>query len=206
MSSFPGAETPRAADLASSIIGRDPSLPLQQDERRLLERLLGEPAALPQTFWAALIDRMVVELPHQIPIYQLQGFQQFSATSATILTGESTTSGTYTNLATTGPEITGLSKGKYLIFFGAGACNTGNTLGWQAAMSLSINSAAASENDRCMAAHQASSSAGTVSISRTVEKTLSQESNTVTCKYRLAFGGTAFFEYRWLIVQRIGNA
>lgn len=80
MSQFVPAGVPKTAapsqatDLASSIISRDPSLPLQQDERKLLDRLLGEPSALPQAFWAAILDKMLTDLPSQIPIDQLQGW------------------------------------------------------------------------------------------------------------------------------------
>jgi len=78
MSEFLPEHVPKTAapDLAQQIISRDPSLPLQNDERQLLNRLLSEPAALPQVFWAALLDKMLVELPQQMLIDQLQGFDR----------------------------------------------------------------------------------------------------------------------------------
>src|SRR3990172_3710227 len=119
MSQFlPGNIPKTASDSLQQIIARDPPLPLQQDEQQLINRLLGNPGALPAAFWAAVIDRVIVDAPSQIPVSQLQGWSQNAPKSATTIdANQSTTSTTYTNLTTIGPELTGLSDGQYLVFF-----------------------------------------------------------------------------------------
>lgn len=65
----------RLPDLATQIVHRDPQLPLQNDERKLLSRLLGEPGALPQPFWESLLDRILTDGVSRLPIGQLQGYR-----------------------------------------------------------------------------------------------------------------------------------
>ncbi len=137
--------------------------------------------------------------PPAIPITSILGFTQFTASSSTVVTSESTTSTSYTDLTTTGPEVTGLSDGQYIVFFGANSSN--NTAGASALVSVSINGAAASDNDFA-------GMAGTdqMSVCKAVPKTLSAGgNNSVRLKYR-AGSNTASFARRWLVVLRYGNA
>ena len=200
MSQFlPGNVPKSASDSLQQIIARDPALPLQQDEQQLINRLLGNPGALPAAFWAAVIDRVVVDAPSQIPVSQLQGFSQFRATAAPdILTEQTTPSTSYTNLATTGPEITGLSDGQFLVLFGYTGFAPAGT---GSVMSVSVNGAAASDNDWAT-----QDNASNASTSRIVLKTLAGSgSNTITAKYRSKFAGTSTYSKRWLIALRTGN-
>ena len=200
MSQFlPGNIPKTASDSLQQIIARDPALPLQQDEQQLINRLLGSPSALPSAFWAALIDRVVVDAPSQIPFSQLQGASQFVVKFATpIFTQESTTSVTYTDLATTGPQLTGLSDGRYLVMFGCQVANIG--AGEAASMSIDTNGNGAVDADSCViepATH--------ATIMRAVSKDLNTGgNNTFTCKYRVN-AGTGDFLRRWLVVQRYAN-
>lgn len=193
----------RATDLAQQIVNRDPSLPLQPEERQLVSRLLSDPSALPQAFWAALIDRVIVDAPAQIPVAQLQGFSQFNATHSFIFTLETRTSSTFGDLATVGPRITGLSDGKYVFYFGCAAWVATAGTGKEALMDIQINSAAVDGNDACV-----SEVAQPVSIAIAVTKTIKTGgNNSVTAKYASLDNVTqASFARRWLVAQRIGNA
>lgn len=140
-------------------------------------------------------------LPPLYPISQVTGFTQYTAVTAPfIFTDESTTSSTYGNLATTGPTLSGLADGKYVIHFGAASYIAAG--GTEAGMSIQVNSAAVSDNDACI-----SQVGSFVSISTTVAKSLSNNgSNSITAKYRsLNNVNAAHFARRWLIAQRYSN-
>ena len=205
MSQFLPSNVPRTAapDLARAIISRDPASPLQTDERQLLARLFSDPSALPQTFWASVIDRVVVDAPSQIPIVQLQGFSQFTATPVTIVVSEATTSTSYTDLATVGPTVSGLSDGKYVLFFSCRVTKPASDGGGR--VSLSLNGAAPSDDDMAILA-DSSAVAQDTTISRAVQKTLQTEgSNSVTMQYKSITGTSISFALRSLIVLRYAN-
>lgn len=137
----------------------------------------------------------------EIPISQISGFSGFTAQAATpVITSEGTTSTTFTNLATTGPELTGLADGQYVFIFGCSSVNSGAAT---AQMSLSYNGAAPSGSDS--ADNSVNVFSGTA---RAVTKTLSNGgNNTVTCKYMSSSGAsTATFYNRWLVGIKFANA
>lgn len=134
-----------------------------------------------------------------VSISQIQGFAQSQAQTAdNILTQESTASTSYANLATTGPELTGLPDGQYIVFFGANMFSTTA----EPSMSIQVNSTAASDDDRVVtgagtAAHQ----------SRACTKTLNADgNNTITVKYKSNTGGSCTFFNRWLFALKFANA
>lgn len=135
-----------------------------------------------------------------VPITQVLGFSQFTAQTATsVFTPESTTSTTYTDLATAGPTLSGLPDGKYVFFYGSAAKVTGAE---EAGMAIQVNSDAVNDtNDACVGqanAYQAMSIA--------VTKTLSTGgNNTVTAKYHSLAGASVTFARRWLIAIRYAN-
>lgn len=132
------------------------------------------------------------------PISQVFGFTQFTANTASTAASESTSSTSYTDLATTGPFLSGLADGNYLIVFGTVGSmgdTTNNFL-----VSPQINSAAASDTDFTLGFGTAGMSAA-----RAVTKALSNNgSNTITLKYRVT-GGTGTFTKRWLVALKYGN-
>ena len=138
--------------------------------------------------------------PPAIGISNILGFSQFTAEGASpVITQETTTSGTYTDLATVGPTITGLSDGQYVILFGSLASTS--VAGTAAIMSVQLNSATASDNDLAQ-----SQSTNPTSIARGIVKTLANSgNNTITAKYRTDGTHTGTFSNRWLVALKFAN-
>lgn len=136
--------------------------------------------------------------PPAIPVSQIVGFNQFTFQPApTIDTDESTTSTTFTDLATVGPTLGELSDGKYAIFFGAQGQPTSPSAG---VMSVQVNSTAAIDADSVVF-----TPGGNMSVSRMILKTFTGGNTTLTAKYRSSGGDLARFQKRWLIVVRYSN-
>ena len=137
-----------------------------------------------------------------VPVSQIVGFQQFTVQAASpvgVETNETTTSTSYTDLTTVGPQLTGLSDGKYLVMFGAVA--KGNAAGNSAYMSPSVNSATPADGDSA----KTDISSGFVGVSRALTVTLSGGNNSIAMKYKTQSAGTAGFQTRWLLVLRYAN-
>ena len=177
---------------------RGPEAYLDPDERKFWQRGLGFPEDFPPRFKSWLVDFIAVNIP-QIPISQIVGFSQFTANQVQVVTSETTTSLTYTNLATDGPTISGLSKGTYLLLFGG---IIENSVGSHAFISVSVNGATPVEADAASA--EPISTTADFNLSRAVTKSLDAASNTVKLQYRVG-AGTGTFYNRWLVVLRIGN-
>ena len=127
----------------------------------------------------------------QIPVSQLSGFTGFTAQVAVIATDEGTSSLTYTDLATVGPQLSGLPGGQYLLIYGATMRETGaeNAI----SVSLQVNSTTAEDSDRALKTGLLDQS-----VSRATTKELSSSNNTITLKYRVD-GGTGNASARWLV-------
>jgi hypothetical protein len=136
-----------------------------------------------------------------IPISQILGFSQFVLKYATVDAGEATTSTTFTDLATVGPSLTGLSNGTYAVLFGCWGQSTDATQ--PARMSISVNGVAAAAGDGI----QIPSSAAQMSSMRLIQETLSSGgNNSIAAKYCVAGGvNTATFAHRWIAALRVAN-
>lgn len=135
-----------------------------------------------------------------LPVSSIQGYARDAPQQAFTPAGESTSSTTYTDLATVGPEITNLSAGRYLAIFG---CIYDSASGSDGFMSPSVNGAVPIDND---AAYAKASVANRYNIVRGLIVTLSgSNTNTITMKYRVS-GTTNSFENRWLVLTRVSNA
>lgn len=182
----------------------DPTQVPQDEMRVFLQGLLANPNLLPESFLGFLVDYLAINQP-MIPVELIQGYSRNKAQTAEVTTAETTNSTTFTDLATAGPSITGLSSGIYMITFGASSGMSSGTVTNSHLMSVSLNGAAASDTD---SAFWNSFSAGgnqRIPGSRSIVKTLDAASNSIVCKYRVT-GDTYEWKYRWLIAQRIGNA
>lgn len=137
-----------------------------------------------------------------LPISQVVGFQQFTAEAATrINTSENTTSGTYADLATVGPSITGLADGKYVLFFGAAVASAG--AGSVPFMGISVNGDTPSDVEATQGSDTTFGTAGSTAIIRTLSN---GGNNTLTAKYKSSDGATSCaFNRRWLIALRYAN-
>jgi hypothetical protein len=137
-----------------------------------------------------------------VPIGQVIGFSQYVARAASpVVPTEGTTSAAYTNLATTGPELTDLPDGQYLILFGAGINSTGTpTNGF---MGVKVNSTEADDDDAC---HGFIPNTTAAPGARAITKTLDGGgSNTLLARYRSDGSNTVQFRRRWLVAVKYAN-
>ena len=137
--------------------------------------------------------------PPAIPVTQIVGFNQFTVKSATnINTAETTASVSYVDLATTGPSLTELPDGQYLVLFGCASSNTTDT----SLMSISINGASVT-SDTDPGSCESSGGLNT-SVMSFFTTTLSAGSNSLVAKYRVTAGTGTFF-YRRLLAIKFSN-
>ena len=109
----------------------------------------------------------------------------------------------YAYLATVGPELTGLSRGTYLVQYRCQASVTESLA--QAYMSVSINGATAIDADSVT--FLTSGLTFTNNLTRALVLDLTDNENTLTCKYKRIGDGTtvATFFSSWLIALRVAN-
>lgn len=142
--------------------------------------------------------------PQLLALEQRAGFLGLEVFPATaIATSETTTSTTFADLpaGTVGPSLSVLPDGRYWIMFGASASN--NTAAAGLRMSLSINAAAATDNDGWVAA---GTDAGGYSrgLAVTLSAAAAGGTNSLVAKYRVG-AGTGSFALRWLVAFRYAN-
>jgi hypothetical protein len=160
-----------------------------------LSKIVGK-GFLAKDFLGYMVDYLALNQP-LVPIGQVVGFSQHTAQAATyIATGEATTSATFTNLATVGPQLTDLPDGQYVVFFGASAV-TGADSG---RMSIKFGTAEATDTDAIVWV----ASGLTIPGARAAAVTLSENANTITARYR-SNGASVSFSNRWLIAIRHAN-
>lgn len=145
-----------------------------------------------------LAERITME-GLQIPVSQLSGFTQFTAQAApTIDTEESTTSPSFTDLATVGPKLTGLPDGQYVILWGCYAYIT--VAGQAARMGVEVNTTDPGAGMSCFTTLTTN-----IFFSRAATTTLSNAgNNSLTARYSAALG-TATFGQRWLIALKFAD-
>lgn len=137
--------------------------------------------------------------PPAIPVTQILGFSQFTAASAPYIgTTETTTSLSFSDLATVGPTISGLSDGQYIIMFGAAASAAS---GDEADMGIQINGANVDPTQTVVTL----STSFTPAAMAVVTRLSGGGNNTIVAKYLSLKGGTASFGRRWMIALRFSN-
>lgn len=184
----------------------DPRAPIGEEltegEMKLLKKLLSNWLLIPDAFKVAAAD--YVSQNSLLPISQVQGFTQFVAQSDKILDGTNatTTSTTYTDLSTVGPQLTGLAAGQYLFFYGfTGGGTTGGLITYA---SLSFNGGSPSASDFAEVFSGPGPSVGSYSVMGLTPKTLTGSNNTVKMQYKTS-GGTSSYANCWLTSLRVGN-
>jgi hypothetical protein len=126
-----------------------------------------------------------------------------ASATATVATGQTTTSGTYTDLATAGPAVTLTTGTKALVIISTELLNsTGSGVSASFAISGATTLAANDANRLTLGGSSASVSIK-ASIAILVD-TLTAGSNTFTMKYRTG-GGTATFTNRFICVIDLGS-
>lgn len=116
---------------------------------------------------------------------------------AEVQTAESTSSTSYTNLATTGPSITVPLEGDYVVSTGCAVANGGAVLG--AFMSYAIGASAAADADGCFA--QVATPGFDTSVSRARLKTGLAASTALVAKYKNSGAAAIQYTYRWMRVE-----
>ena len=186
--------------------------PITDADRELAKRIL-RPELFNEALMSYIVDYAAVNtLP--IPVSMIEGYGLQAPYYNVVNTSETTTSTTYADLATSGPTLTkgfsaastsdtqALSDGVYLIIYGfTGYCNNANN---QAYMSLSLNSAAASDAD---AVYMTGTGANIPSsyCRATVQTLRNGNQNTGQAKYRVT-AGTGTYVSRFVIAFRITTA
>lgn len=179
---------------------KGPDAFLSRDEETFLTRMLSYPESFPPKFKSWLTEYLAVNM-QPIPRSQVQGLSQFGITAATpVLTAETTTSTTYTDLATAGPTITGLSDGQYLLFYTAAMFNSA---GASSAMNVRLNSTDPTNDDNAALSNAGANGVSVISLS--VADLRNSNNNTVTAKYRVNSASTGTFFYRRMFALKIGN-
>ena len=178
--------------------------PMVERDRELARRLL-KPINIPADFLAYIVDYLAVNIP-QIPIGQVIGFEKYKGTTTTviqatpILVEETTTSTTFTDLATGGPTLTALDKGQYVILYGALMKNSVGDL-QAASIAPQVNAIAPTDPDDILSTR----TTNRVGVAKGLYKNITTSANTIKMKYRTHSGSTGTFDDRWLIALRIGN-
>ena len=163
---------------------------------RVFAAAANRPDLIPQTFLAYFVDYIQTS-NIQIAVSQITG-QTLSLTPAgSVTAAQSITATAYGDLGTVGPELTGLTSGRYALLYGAQASISATVD--EALMSIAINGGAPSDNDAAVTANTNLASIFALSL-----QTLTAQSNTIESKYRVT-GGTGTFGQRQLIAIRYAN-
>jgi hypothetical protein len=176
---------------------------IRQIIREEIRTYLQDPLGFPEEY-KGWLPEWIGQAGIDIPIGQVIGYSQnLPQNATTIATAESIVSGSaFKDLATVGPELTGLADGQYQISWGAVFDHGG---GGNNYMGVKVNATEAVDDDSIFW----NLAAGTfVPGARTIVKTLDAGgNNTITCRYKSAAGeAAARFRYRWMTATRIANA
>jgi hypothetical protein len=187
--------------LSDSSNPRDPEVEeLSPFEKDLMDKLFSNPRLWPDTAKVWIAD--YVSQNSLLPISQVQGFTQFVAQTDKILTAQTTTSTSYADLTTAGPEVTGLSAGQYLFLYGFTGGGVGS--GIISYASPSFNGDTPSSDDLIEVFSGPGPSFGSYSVMGSTLKTLTENNNSAKLQYQTS-SGTSSFEKRWLTALRVGN-
>lgn len=130
-----------------------------------------------------------------VGVNQVLGFSQFTPFVSEVATEELTSSTSYTDLATAGPTLTGLSDGSYVVFFGASMTAPAAQTSY---MTVYANGADATNPIETQVGTNAS-------LSRGFTVRLVDSNNTLQAKYKVSGGANGSFRYRWLIAIKYEN-
>jgi hypothetical protein len=138
-----------------------------------------------------------------VPTWAAPAGAAITSATNTVATSESTSSGSYTDLTTSGPAVTITTGTKALVIVSAKISTVNDN---ESLMSYAVSGAStvAASDDNALAFQRASSS-GTFSMrtARASIATLTAGSNTFTAKYRAA-GDTSTYSNRTIIVINLG--
>lgn len=194
-----GQQPSTTVDLSSGAPASDSTQADVALMQRVLAAAANNPNLIPGGFMAYMLDWIQTQRL-SIPIGQVFGFTRFAAKTSVETGSVSTASSTYVTLG--GPNITGLSAGKYLMFWGAAA--VGNLGVSNATMALSTNTVVAPATDNQIVAITSDSSFTSIMAADTI--TLVDGENVIGIEYVSSDGAsTVSFQQRFIIALRYAN-
>lgn len=169
---------------------------MAESEREQIQNVLRHPIDFPQEFKDWVSDYLALNMP-KITVSQVYGFRVESYKEAKVTTEESTSSTSYTDLTTTGPKISNLVDGLYLVIVGFLPRHTGAQT--DAFMSFSPDGASAVDSDAASANHPGSAMKVSLVDFR---NPVPVHQHTLQAKYRVA-SNTHFFARRFIIALKV---
>ncbi len=176
---------------------------MTEEDRKLLSKVLSKPLQFPENFKGWLSDYIATNIP-KLPISHIYGFKLEGVRIApTITTFESTSSATFGNLATVGPQLTGVADGLYLVFYGAKTFTTDFALGTFSRMGIEVNGAAITSDNRIEQPQR-----GGIGESMSfMVRASNDHNNTFIAKYASDTAGEQVsFEKRWLVLFKVTDS
>lgn len=176
---------------------------LSKEDRDRISQRLGAPIHFPPEFKTWLLDYIAVNIP-VLPISHFLGYVSTKAYSNLVETVENTDSGSYTDMATVGPQLS-LPRGRYLLLYGATLAAVSSPGANAGKMSPSINGGAASDDDSVdVFTFNGTNMNGSFAI---VKDLTTVETNTLVMRYKKDSGvsaGQPTWGMRWFSAIRFG--
>lgn len=174
---------------------------MSPEERELINKLLAHPEEFPPEFRNWILNYLGQNIP-PLPVEHFQGYKVLLVREAApVVTAQSTTSATYVDLATVGPELTKLPDGRYIVFFG---CNVDSDLaGDWGKISLSINGAAPSDAHELFVDPIPDAEIPGINVVET-DPISNNNNNSIKMQYKSAGAPGTQFSLRWMIAVRTG--
>lgn len=178
---------------------------LTPEERVSMKRMLMFPEEFPKEFTDWLVDYMGINA--QLQRSQIQGLLQATPQYEQVAgVTDITFTSTFVNGSPSGPTIEGLSRARYLVYYGANALN--QEAGVTSHLGISVNGASSTTATNPYATSVFTSSVNlSVPLMRVVLIDLTEPSNTLQMQFARTSGGAtgASFSRRWMIAQRVAN-
>lgn len=177
--------------------------------QRIFSAAVANPSQIPSDFLAYVVDYIQTQRLN-IPIGQVIGYSGTIPQLSDVQTAETTSSTSYTDLATVGPELDGLNDGIYLVYVGAYIAFGAGQTDAAGLVSPSINGAVPSDVNAAILGGGVTPS-GTVQFSSSVGQwslasIKTGAPNSIKAQYRAGLNTTTVqFQYRRLIVLKLGN-
>ena len=202
MSQFMPESTPSAP---SSVVTPQASVASDADVALMLKvfnAALARPDLVPEGFMAYVQD-FIQTSRLTIPIGQIIGFAQFLGQSKFVNPSQSTTSTSFTDLATVGPELLTLPDGKYVVAWGC-TINNGTGGSDNSSMVVYANGTQLEDPDGNFPGIVTNSVANVPACVFAVVDMKNSGNNSLVAKYKVS-AGTGNFGQRWLFALKIAN-
>jgi hypothetical protein len=143
----------------------------------------------------------ILKVSGGVPTWATPASSAPTSASAVVTTGQSTTSTSYTDLATSGPAVSLTTGTKALVIVGG---RFQGDSGWDTFMSYAVSGATTVAANDQWCARSFDSYSQQFSMAST-QVSLTAGSNTFTAKYKVQGGGAATYTNRYIIVIDLGS-